>query len=110
MRLQFLYYPDCPSHAQGLERLKKVLGGMGLDHQVEVTCVDSEEQARELNFIGSPTVLVDGEDIDPQGLEGQAPALTCRIYRLEDGRFSPLPSEQMILRALERAAAGPGQS
>jgi Domain of unknown function (DUF2703) len=104
MNVRYLYFPDCPSHERGLARLKEVLYGQGLDPEIEIVCVDSDEQAHELGFIGSPTILVDGEDIDPEGLEGQCPALTCRVYRLEDGRYSPLPSEEMIRRALSRTS------
>ena len=105
MKLEYFYFPDCPSHAEGLTRLKKVLAERGLNPKIEITCVNSDEQAQDLDFIGSPTILVDGRDVDPQGRKGQSHALACRIYRLEDGRYSPLPSEQMIRKALERAVA-----
>lgn len=105
MKVEYFYFPDCLSHAEGLTRLKKVLAEKGLNPEIEITCVTSDEQAQELDFIGSPTILIDGRDVDPQGRKGQSHALTCRVYRLEDGRYSPLPSEQMIRKALERAIA-----
>jgi hypothetical protein len=56
--------------------------------------------AERLGFPGSPTIRIDGVDIDPEGAEQMGTALTCRVYRLEDGRISPLPSQKMIRRAL----------
>jgi hypothetical protein len=67
---------------------------------VEVVEVKSEEQARQLRFIGSPTILINGQDIDPPPPDSHY-ALSCRAYRLEDGRISPLPSTETIRRAID---------
>ena len=46
------------------------------------------------------TIRVAGRDIQPPG---DAPAgLTCRVYRLRDGRISALPDPADIREALER--------
>jgi hypothetical protein len=104
MRVGFLFYEDCPSHELALERLREVLAEEGIDTDVEVVEVKSEGQAQELHFVGSPTILVNGRDIDPPP-PGSHYALTCRAYRLEeDGRISPLPSRDMIRRAVDAAA------
>ncbi len=102
MKIQFLYFEDCPSHEQCLARLKKVLEEESVNQEIEIIEVLSEKQAGELNFIGSPTILVNGRDIDPEVPAGQSSALACRVYRLPEGRFSPLPSESMIRKALHR--------
>ena len=98
MRVSFLYYEDCPSHELALERLGEVMDEESILGEVEVIKVETEEQARELRFVGSPTIHVDGQDIDPP--RDSTYALTCRAYRLEDDRISPLPSKDMIRRAL----------
>jgi hypothetical protein len=98
VQVSFLYYEDCPSHDLALERLREVIAEEGLPGEVEVIKVETEEQARELRFVGSPTIRIDGQDIDPPG-DSQY-TLTCRAYRLEDDRISPLPSNDMIRRAL----------
>src|SRR3954454_12111410 len=102
MRVRFLFYEDCPSHELALERLRDVLAEEGIDADVEVLKVESEEQAQELRFVGSPTILVNDEDIDPPPPNSHY-ALTCRAYGLEDGRISPLPSWDMIRRAIDAA-------
>ena len=100
MKIKYLYFADCPSYEDGLARLRKVLEEESISQGIEIVEVVSEKQAAELKFIGSPTILVNGRDIDPGDLAGQSPALACRVYRLPDGRFSPLPSESMIRSAL----------
>jgi hypothetical protein len=102
MRVSFLYYEECPSHDLALERLREVVAEEGISREVEVINVETEDQARELRFVGSPTIRVDGQDIDPPS--DTRYVLTCRAYRLEDGRISPLPSKDMIRRALRSVA------
>ncbi len=104
MQVSFLYYEDCPSHDLALERLREVMAEEGIPGEVEVIKVETEEQARQLRFIGSPTIRVDGQDIDPPS--DSRYALTCRAYRLEDDRISPLPSKDMIRRAVRSPAKG----
>jgi hypothetical protein len=103
VRIKFLYYEDCPSHEQALARLQAALAEAGVAATVEIIKIETEAQARQWGFIGSPTILINGRDIDPPQ-PGAPPALTCRAYHLEDGRISPLPSATMIGRALRQAA------
>lgn len=98
----FLFYEDCPSYEPALERLREVLDEEGIDAEVEVVEVESEKQARELRFVGSPTILMNGKDVDPPPSDSYY-TLTCRAYHLEDGRISPLPSRGMIRRAIDAA-------
>ena len=101
MKIRFLYYEECPSHEEALERLRKTLAEESVQAAVEIVKVETSEEARDLRFPGSPTILIDGQDIDPQ--PNAQYALTCRAYRLEDGRISPLPSVSMIRRAIRSA-------
>jgi hypothetical protein len=73
---------------------------LGIEAHVEQIEVVTDEDAERLAFPGSPTIRVNGTDIDPAGASQMGTALTCRIYRLQDGRFSPVPSKEMIRQAL----------
>lgn len=100
MNITFLYYEDCPSHDVALDRLRQIMAEEDILAEIEIIKVETDEQAQRLRFIGSPTIRVDGQDIDPPPLDAYY-ALTCRAYRLEDGRISPLPSPDMVRRALQ---------
>ncbi|WP_324715421.1 DUF2703 domain-containing protein [Carboxydochorda subterranea] len=102
MRIEFLYWEECPSHDEALRRLREVLAEEGVRDPVEIIRVDTDEQAEALRFPGSPTIRFDGVDIQPEGAERAGSALTCRAYRV-DGRISPLPTKGMIREALRRA-------
>lgn len=99
MKVTFLYFEDCPSHEMTLERLHQAMAEEGVQAGVDIIKVETEEQAQRLRFFGSPTIRIDGHDIDPPP-DDVYYALTCRAYRLEDGRISPLPPLAMICRAL----------
>jgi hypothetical protein len=99
-KIEFLFWQDCPSHPQARQRLQEVMAELGSEAPVECIEVLTDKDAGRLGFPGSPTIRIDGVDIDPDGAAQMGTALTCRIYHLEDGRISPLPSKEMIRRAL----------
>ena len=98
MRIDFLYWRECPSHPEALELLHEVLAARSVEAEVVEHEVTSDDEARRLSFPGSPTIRVDGRDVDPKGANAR-PALTCRIYHLPDGRVSPVPSRAQLEEA-----------
>lgn len=105
MRIDFLYWEECPSHEEALARLRAVLAEEGTAAEVVVTHVNTDEQAQALGFPGSPTIRLDGRDIQSETAAAAGGRLTCRLYLLEDGRPSPLPSRETIRRAVRAASA-----
>jgi hypothetical protein len=103
-RIEFLYEPDCSSTAVALSRLREVAAEEGHAEPIEVIRVDTDEQAVALRFPGSPTIRVDGNDIDP-GAAALRYAVTCRAYRLGDGRVTPYPPKELIRTALRAATS-----
>ena len=99
-QVEFLYWEGCPSHEEALALLRSVLDDRGLALEVDIRRIESLDEARQLRFPGSPTIRVDGRDVDPAGAD-ERPSLTCRIYRLEDGRVSPVPSRKQLEDALQ---------
>jgi hypothetical protein len=100
MRIELLYWRECPSYPEAQQLLEDVLRVSGIDEPVEVREVTSVEEARRLSFPGSPTIRIDGRDIDPAGAS-EPPALNCRIYHLPDGRVSPVPTREQLEEALK---------
>lgn len=99
MQVDFLYFEDCPSHDKALQRLKDVLAEEDVTAPVNVIQVETSEQAQSQRFIGSPTIRLNGEDIVPLPDDVHY-ELGCRVYHLPDGRFSPLPTAEMIRDAV----------
>lgn len=102
MKIQFLWWQGCPSHPEAWTRLQQALANLAVDADVERIEVTSDALAQRLGFPGSPTIIIDGNDIDPAASEYPS-RLTCRLYRTEDGRPSPVPARAMIERAIRSA-------
>ena len=99
MDVEFLYWEGCPSYPEARQLLEDVLAEREIDADVNVREVRSQAEAEELRFPGSPTIRVDGRDVDPDGASAR-PALLCRIYRKPDGGVSPVPTREQLEAAL----------
>jgi hypothetical protein len=99
MKIEVLYVPNCPNHAVALERLHKVLSTEGFQKHVSEVLVRDAEMAQSLRFPGSPTIRVNGHDVEPQSESTAAFGLMCRLY--SDG--SGAPSQQRLRAAIEKA-------
>src|SRR5690349_14319227 len=103
--VELLWWEGCPSWEQALEDLRDAMADVGLDpRDVIVREVGDKAGAEEERFVGSPTIRIEGRDLPPPE-KGEAPALTCRVYHLRDGRVSPVPDPADLRDALARVAA-----
>jgi hypothetical protein len=103
MTVELLWWEGCPSHPDALADLERILREEGVEADVTRVEVETDEQARRERFPGSPTIRIDGEDIVPPA-ENEPWSLTCRVYRLRDGRISPTPDPEDVREAIRRAA------
>jgi hypothetical protein len=103
-RIELLYWEGCPSYPEAHALLEQVVAEHGLDVEVELREVKTDAEAADLSFPGSPTIRVDGRDVDPAGAD-ERPALTCRIYHLPDGRVSPVPSRRQLEEAIDELSS-----
>ena len=99
MKIELFYWEGCPSHPEALETLRRVLDERGIADEIELREVRTDEEAEALRFPGSPTIRIDGRDVDPAGASSP-PSLSCRIYHLPDGRVSPVPSREQLEEAV----------
>ena len=106
MKVQLFYFDGCPNHSPALERLGQILRQEGLPGHVEEINVTSPEQAQALAFLGSPTIKINGVDVEPAARASQAYAIACRTYR-NAGKQEGLPAEEMIRAALREALGQP---
>ncbi|MGQ9635344.1 MAG: DF family (seleno)protein [Bryobacteraceae bacterium] len=105
MKVEILYFEGCPNHAPAVERVREVLREEGLAADVVEVNVRDEAAARALGFPGSPTIRVDGLDVEPAARSAKDFGMMCRTYT-EGSRRAGLPPSEMIRQAL-REAAGP---
>lgn len=104
-RVELLWWEGCPSHPRALDDLRTAMADAGLPADAVVTReVTDQEAAEREGFVGSPTIRIDGRDVQPPPA-GEPTGLTCRVYRLRDGRVSPTPDPADLRQALRVAVA-----
>src|SRR2546422_3606186 len=91
-KVEFLYFRSCPGHKQALVNLKAALRETRIKADLVRINVTSEAQAAKVAFQGSPSIRVNGKDIDGRN-EGHSYA--CRIYQV-DGKITSSPSKEFI--------------
>jgi hypothetical protein len=90
MRVEVLYFDECPTYRAAEETLRGVLAQEEVEADVELVAVNTDEEARRLRFPGSPTIRVNGEDLFPVPDHRAGYALGCRMYATPEGlRGSP---------------------
>ena len=99
MKVELLWWDGCPSTPEAREELERALRDEGVEAEVEMVEVTSDEQARAQRFPGSPTIRIDGREAIPAD-PSEPVSLTCRIYRLRDGRVSPTPDPEDLRDAI----------
>jgi hypothetical protein len=105
LEIELIWWAGCPSTERALAELRGILGEFGLDDvAIRTTELRTEEEARERGFLGSPTLLVDGEDPFAGGDDDEI-GLSCRVYRRRDGTVSPTPDPDDLRDALVRQEA-----
>lgn len=102
MKIQVLYFDGCPSHEALLPRLREILAELDAEADIELRHIETLDQAEQERFLGSPTVRIDGADVEPAAVERADFGLKCRLYRSENGA-SGLPPEQWLRDAIESA-------
>jgi len=103
MKIELLYFAGCPNHEPTLQLVREVLLQEGLEAEVSEIRIEDNRMIEETGFLGSPTVRINGRDIEEDiGLAALA-GLSCRTYR-ENHVMRKLPGRALILRALREAA------
>ncbi len=121
MKIQLLYILDCPWCVKTKRLIKESLEELRVKAEVEEILIDTDEKAKKYNFVGSPTVRINGEDIQEDVSKGQCLPCEelaesteettefvrqecmcgCRIYFYKNKQY-PYPPKQLIKKALKR--------
>ena len=99
MNIELLYVASCPNHVVALERLRATLSAENLQTPVNEVLVSDAAMAQSLKFPGSPTIRINGHDVEPNSGQTTSFGLMCRLY--SDG--SGVPSQQSLRAAIEKA-------
>jgi len=102
--VEILYLAGCPNHEGVRALVERLARELELEPEIRMVSVPDVAAATRLRFLGSPTVHVDGRDVE-RGAEDRSDfVLSCRLYRTEHG-LAGRPDERWVRAAL--SSGGP---
>lgn len=101
IKIEVLYFDGCPSYEPAVATVREVVAEQNVEAEIELVRVASKEQAVTHRFFGSPTVQINGADIEGINARTREPDLCCRLYH-EGGALRGWPSREMILEAIAK--------
>ena len=104
MTVEILYFSGCPNHPGAVDRVREVLMQEGTHAEMVEVEVKDVEAAQQIGFLGSPTIRVDGRDVEPAARAVRGFGIMCRTYS-DGGRRTGVPPPEWI-RAAVREAKG----
>jgi len=103
-KIEVLTFAGCPNEDAARALVARVVADLELEADVVSVRVGDPDAADGLRFLGSPTIRIDGEDVEP-GAGGRADyTLACRVYRTAGGLVN-LPDETWVRAALRAGEA-----
>ncbi|ANJ28901.1 DUF2703 domain-containing protein [Agromyces aureus] len=99
MSIEILHIDDCPNWAEAGDRVREAVRSLRDDNGIEISfrLLSSPEDAMQVRFAGSPTILLNGEDLFPGG--EPTSELACRVYATPTG-LAGLPTTEQIIDAV----------
>ena len=98
--IEILYFDGCPGYAAVVPAIHRIASTEGA--HVERFAIVTDEQAEQARFLGSPTVRIDGVDVDTSAAGRTDYGLKCRLYLTAQG-CRRTPPEAWIRAALRRS-------
>lgn len=99
MKVEVLYFEGCPNHAPTVERVHEALQSENETADVQEIEVRTQGEAESLGFLGSPSVRINGLDVEPEARSLKSYGLSCRTY-LNGPTRSGVPSRELIRLAI----------
>lgn len=102
MTLELLYLAGCPHHDEAVDLVNSVLEAEGIPAEVQQILIRDRQDADAHSFPGSPTVRVNGQDIERISATGLDIGFACRTY-VVDGKMLGVPPRSWLEEAIRVA-------
>lgn len=105
MKVEILYFMGCPNHVPAVVRVREVLQQEEMPAEMVEVEVKDAAAAQQVGFLGSPSIRIDGQDVEPEARGAHLFGMMCRTY-LVGGRRTGLPPTEWIRAAVREARGG----
>jgi hypothetical protein len=104
MKIEFLWFDDCPNHGRAEQMLRALMAERGIEAEIENINVSDLVIGERVKFAGSPSIRIDGVDVEPDYVESGDYTPRCRLYATSEG-LRGLPEREWVAAALDHAVA-----
>lgn len=101
MKIEFLYFEGCPNYKPALDNLRQALDETGLIAEIEMVDIADHTQAVDRRCLGSPSIRINGRDLEADSEHSLDYSMCCRRYRY-GGEILGYPSKAMISEVLRK--------
>lgn len=102
MKIEVLYFEGCPNHLPAIETVRGTLDSLGCKDEIHQVEIRTQAEAEAIGFVGSPSIRIDGADIEPWARTIKTFGLSCRTY-LHGSQRGGVPSHEQLRRAIEES-------
>jgi hypothetical protein len=99
MKIEVLYFEGCPNHVPAMEILREALNSLGCQDEIHQIEIHTQAEAEENGFVGSPSIRINGSDIEPWARTTKEFGLSCRTY-VNGSHYRGVPSRELLRRAI----------
>jgi hypothetical protein len=99
MKIEILVFDGCPNSEPTEGLVRETVAELEIDANIEVVKVVDNDDALSKRFIGSPSIRINGADLEIEGDDLTQYAMRCRIYREGDSQ-SGLPPKELLKKRL----------
>jgi hypothetical protein len=100
MKIEVLYLAGCPNHLPAMEIVRETLSSLDREAEIHQTEIRTQAEAEAKGFVGSPSVRINGMDIEPWARTTTTFGLSCRTY-MHGSQRGGVPSCEQLRRAIE---------
>ncbi|MCH8026565.1 MAG: DUF2703 domain-containing protein [candidate division Zixibacteria bacterium] len=102
MKIELLVFDGCPNSEPTEKLIRETMSELDADGKIEVVTVVDNDDAVAKRFLGSPSVRVNGKDLEIEEDATTQYSMRCRIYRTDESQ-SGLPSKEVLIKAIQAA-------
>ena len=106
MKIEILVFDGCPNREPAEKLVSETVNEAGVDADIELVKVRDSEDAVAKRFLGSPSIRINGKDIEVEENEFTHYSMRCRVYRSGD-RYSGVPPKDLLVSAVSDALESP---